>query len=110
MGFLVSICVSSIAAALFRLLVPENKFTKQLSVLTACVFLLTGFSALSNADFNFQDVSELEESTDFIRFSGQVNEELKQTICQSMETKIRNILGENGLYPQEVHIIVNISG
>ena len=55
MGFLTSICIAAIATALFRLLVPENKFSKQLSLLIACVFLLTGITAASGAEFNLED-------------------------------------------------------
>lgn len=110
MGFLTSICIAAIATALFRLLVPENKFSKQLSLLIACVFLLTGITAASGAEFNLEDSVEIGENADFIRFSEQVDGELKQKICRNMEEKIRALLGENGLFPEEVHIIVNISG
>lgn len=110
MGFLTSICIAAIATALFRLLVPENKFSKQLSLLIACVFLLTGITAASGAEFNLEDSVEIGENADFIRFSEQVDGELKQKICRNMEEKICALLGENGLFPEEVHIIVNISG
>lgn len=102
--------MSAIATALFRLLVPENKFSKQLSLLIACVFLLTGITAVSGAEFNLEDSVEIGENADFIRFSNQADGQLKQEICQNMEEKIRALLSENGLFPEEVHIIVNISG
>lgn len=110
MEFLTSICIAAVAMALFRLLVPENKFSKQISLLIACVFLLTGITAVSGADFNLSDSVEIGENADYIRFSGQVDEELKQQVCRNMEEKIRALLAENGLFPEEVHIIVNISG
>lgn len=110
MGFLTSICIAAIATALFRLLVPENKFSKQLSLLIACVFLLTGITAASGAEFNLEDSVEIGENADYIRFSKQVDGELKQQVCRNMEEKVRALLAENGLFPEEVHIIVNISG
>ena len=110
MEFLTSICIAAIATALFRLLVPENKFSKQLSLLIACVFLLTGITAASGAEFNLEDSVEIGENADYIRFSKQVDGELKQQVCRNMEEKIRALLAENGLFPEEVHIIVNISG
>ena len=110
MGFLTSICIAAIATALFRLLVPENKFSKQLCLLITCVFLLTGITAVSGAEFDLEDSVEIGENADFIRFSERVDGQLKQQVCRNMEEKIRTLLAEHGLFPEEVHIIVNISG
>ena len=110
MGFLSSICIAAVATALFRLLIPENKFSKQISLLIACVFLLTGITAASGAEFHLGDSVEIGENADYIRFSGEVNEQMKKEICAKTEEKLRALLGENGLFPEEVHIIVNISG
>lgn len=110
MGFLTSICIAAVATALFRLLIPENKFTKQLSLLIACVFLLTGITAASGAEFDLDDSVEIGENADYIRFSGEIDEKLKSEICTKAEEKLRALLEENGLFPEEVHIIVNISG
>lgn len=110
MGFLTSICIAAVATALFRLLIPENKFSKQISLLIACIFLLTGITAASGAEFHLDDSVEIGENADYIRFSGEVNEQMKKEICLKTEEKIRALLGENGFFPDEVHIIVNISG
>jgi len=110
MGFLTSICIAAVATALFRLLIPENKFAKQLSLLIACVFLLTGITAASGAEFRLDDSVEIGENADYIRFSGEIDEKLKSEICTKTEEKLRALLEENGLFPEEVHIIVNISG
>lgn len=110
MGFLTSVCITAVATALFRLLVPENKMSKQLSLLIACVFLLTGITAVTGASFDIQDSVEIGENADFIRFSEQVDEKMKIEICRKTEEKIRALLEENGLFPEEVHVIVNISG
>ena len=65
MEFLTSICIAAVAMALFRLLIPENKFSKQISLLIACVFLLTGITAASSAEFNLEDSAEIGENADF---------------------------------------------
>ena len=111
MPFLSSICVAAIAMALFKMLIPENKFKKQLSVLVACVFLLTGITAASGAELDInEDKFELGINADYISFSERVNEDLKKRICDEMRDKLRNLLNENEIYPEEIHIIVNISG
>ena len=111
MQFLSSICIAAIAMALFKMLIPENKFKKQLSVLVACVFLLTGITAASGAELDInEDRFDLGINADYISFSERVNDDLKKRICDEMRDKLRNLLNENEIYPEEIHIIVNISG
>ena len=111
MVFLSTICVAAIAAALFKILVPENKFSKQLSLLTAGVFLLVGITAFSGAELDL-DISAFEEDADdkMDDFSSGVNERLREEICGKMEEKVRTLLMQSEIYPEQIHVIVNISG
>ncbi|MCH5203338.1 MAG: hypothetical protein J1F03_01255 [Oscillospiraceae bacterium] len=111
MVFLSTICVAAIAAALFKILVPENKFSKQLSLLTAGVFLLVGITAFSGAELDL-DISAFEEDADdkMDDFSSGVNERLREEICGKMEEKVRALLMQSEIYPEQIHVIVNISG
>ncbi|MGN1120334.1 MAG: hypothetical protein ACI4Q4_08240, partial [Oscillospiraceae bacterium] len=43
-------------------------------------------------------------------FSGEVNEALQKKICGDMSEKVFSLLNENGFFPKQVHVIVNISG
>lgn len=96
--------------AVFRLLIPENKFQKQISLLVVCVFLLTAVSAFGGIDIDLdKDSFELGVNTDYITFSDSVNENLRVRICDDMKSKIENLLNEREIYPEEIHIIVNIS-
>ncbi len=111
MEFLSSVCIAAVAAALFRMIVPENKFSKQISLLIACVFLLTGITALSGAEFDISaDAYDIGVSEDYIGFSGEVNKSLQKKVCTDMSDKLYALLNENGIYPVEIHVIVNISG
>ena len=111
MGFLSTVCIAAIAIALFKMLIPENKFKKQISVLVVCVFLLTGITAASGVEIDInEDKLELGINADYISFSERVNEDLKTRICDDMRDKLRNLLNEKEIYPEEIHIIVNISG
>ncbi len=104
-------CIAAVCMGLFKMLIPENKFKKQLSALVACVFLLTGITAASGAEIDLdEDKFDLGVNTDYISFSNRVNEELKKKICDEMRDKIRAVLSEQEIYPEEIHIIVNISG
>ena len=111
MEFLTTVCMAAIASALFRLLVPESKYAKQISLLIACVFVLAALNAITGAELSLDDGSyELSGSTDYIGFSGDVNRSLQKKICTDMKEKVSAILGENGIYPEQIHINVNISG
>ena len=39
MQFFSTVCMAAIASALFRMLIPENRFAKQISLLTAGLFI-----------------------------------------------------------------------
>lgn len=111
MKFLTTMCMAALSSALFRMLVPENKFSKQISLLIAGVFLLTGITALSGAELNIDTEGyaiQFEEYSSEI--TSDVGNELKQKICKEMSDKIYALLNECEIYPEEIHIIVNISG
>lgn len=111
MQFLSTVCMAAIASALFRLLVPENRFAKQISLLVAALFLLAGINAVKSADFSFDKTQySYEADADYIGFSGDINKELQKKICSEMSDKLYSLLNSAGIYPDEIHVIVNISG
>lgn len=111
MRFLTTLCIAALASALFRMLVPENKFSKQVSALIAGVFLLTGITAASGAelDLDTEKYSVWAEEYNNEVVSG-VNKSLREKICSEMSEKIYALLNERGICPKEIHIAVNISG
>ncbi len=110
MKFILTVCISAIAIAFFKILIPENKFKKQISFLTAGIFILTIISSATGEAFDFSlDDYELYESENFVQISQSVSETLRKQICDEMSEKVRTLLNENGIFPEEIHIIVNIS-
>ncbi len=111
MQFLSTVCMAAIASALFRLLIPENRFAKQISLLIAGLFVLAGINAVKSADIGFDPTQySYEADADYIGFSGDINKELQKQICGEMSDKLYSLLNSAGIYPQEIHVIVNISG
>lgn len=111
MKFINTICIAALGSALFRMLVPENKFSKQISILISSVFLLTALTAIGGADldidFEKYDTAAAEYSTEI---SKNANKELQNKICKEMSDKIYGILNAREIYPEEIRVIVNISG
>lgn len=111
MKFLSTLCIAALCSAIFRMLVPENKFTKQISLLIAGVFLLTAISAISGAELDLSAEPHIGFAEDCgADISDGVNKELKRKICGEMSDKIYTLLNAREIYPQEIHIAVNISG
>lgn len=111
MKFLSTLCIAALCSAIFRMLVPENKFSKQISLLIAGVFLLTAISAISGAELDLSAEPHIGFAEDYgAEFSDGVNKELKRKICGEMSDKIYALLNAREIYPQEIHIAVNISG
>lgn len=111
MNFLSTICVSAICTALFRMLVPENKYSKQISLLIAAVFLLTGITAVTGADIDLETPRfDIQTDSGYSGMTADVNTNLQQKISRDMSDKLYKLLGEHEIYPREIHVIVNISG
>lgn len=111
MQFLSTVCMAAIASALFRMLVPEERFAKQLSLLIAGLFILAGVNAVKSSDLSIDKLQySYEDSVDYIGFSGDINRELQKEICGEMSDKLYAMLNAEGIYPEEIHVIVNISG
>ena len=103
--------MAAIYTALFRMLVPENKYSKQISLLIAAVFLMTGITAVTGAEIDLSTAGfELSENSGYTDLTSDVNESLRQKICKDMSDKLYALLGEHEIYPEEIHVIVNISG
>lgn len=111
MKFLSTICISAICTALFRMLVPENKYAKQISMLIAAVFLLTGITAVTGAEIDLS-VRDYDINTDggYTGMTADVSENLQKKISKDMSDRLYSLLGEHEIYPEEIHVIVNISG
>ena len=111
MQFFSTVCMAAIASALFRMLVPENRSAKQIALLIAGLFILAGVNAFKSADLSFdKEQYSYEADADYIGFSGDINKELQKKICNDMSDKLYSLLNSAGIYPREIHVIVNISG
>lgn len=110
MKFLTTLCMAALAAALFRMLIPEGKFTKQLAALVAAVFILTGISAFSGADFSAFDISSIQADELNARAVISANDALERQICAEMSDKIYVFLSQHEISPSKINISVNISG
>lgn len=106
---LLNVAVIAIATALFRLLIPENTFKKQLSFLISCFFLSAVFFSVTNGQFDL-DIGSLTKTTnEYVDFSEQLREHTTRTIAEEMRKEVAALLAEKNITAEEIGIIVNIS-
>ena len=102
MKFLSTICISAICTALFRMLVPENKYAKQISLLIAAVFLLTGITAVTGAEIDLS-VRDYDINTDggYTGMTADVSENLQKKISKDMSDTGLKRVGEQQILTQK---------
>lgn len=111
MKFLGTVCMAAVCTALFRLLVPENKFTKQIALLITGIFLFTGISAFTEMKFDSTaEDTEIKFDENYERISEGFNDHIRNIVCQNMRDRLQTLLNEHEIFPKEIYIAVNISG
>ena len=85
---IVSVCLVSVATAIFKMLVPENSFKKQISFLIACFFAISLMSILTKGKFEVDFSSEaFNQQNDFLDISKRVNEKAYRELGEKQPTK-----------------------
>ncbi|MCL2638522.1 MAG: stage III sporulation protein AF [Oscillospiraceae bacterium] len=111
-AILLNICFVAAATALFRMLVPENSFKKQISFLISCFFITALISLVSGVNINFDEFKSVEFGTaaEFTDFSEQTTAARKRAIAEELSARVREVLEREEIYPSKIYVIVNISG
>jgi hypothetical protein len=107
---LFNICMVAVACALFKLLVPENSFRKQIGFLVSCFFITAVISFITGGDFSIEGISIGESGAGFIDYSEEVTTERKRAIAEELSNRVREMLAEHEIFPARIYVIVNISG
>jgi len=109
---ILNICFIAVATALFRMLIPENSFKKQIGFLISCFFITSIVALITNADINFDEFTGIEFGTEsnYIDFSEQTTAARKRAIGEEVAARVREVLAEHEIYPSKIYVIVNISG
>ena len=111
---LLNISLVAIASALFKMLIPENSFKKQIGFLVACFFVTSVMAQITGGDFELGNLDLItfsgENESRFTDFSEQTTAYRKRIIADEMGARIREVLEQNGIEPSKIYVIVNISG
>ncbi|NLJ16910.1 MAG: hypothetical protein GX346_07250 [Clostridiales bacterium] len=106
---IVSVCLVSVATAIFKMLVPENSFKKQISFLIACFFAISLMSIFTKGKFEVDFSSEaFNQQNDFLDISKRVNDKAYRELGEKLADKIKILLDEEGIKTKQILINVNI--
>ncbi len=106
---LLNISLVAILTALFRMLIPDNTLKKQISFFISCFFISAVFSFVTGS-VETDDMSDLlTPQTSYVDFSRTYIDSVGENAAKNMSYKIKSLLGEYGIYPEQVYVIVNIS-
>lgn len=107
---LLEIALAAIATGVFRILLPENSFKKPIAFLTACFFLLSCISFFRNNSWDFSDISDaLRQDGAYVDYSVEAYRLTQNEIASALAEDIGELLTENEIHAEEIHVIVDIS-
>ncbi len=104
-----TVCMTAITCGLFKMLVPDGKYKKQLNFLIACLFsvcvlkALSGGANIGNFDFSF-------ESADVVDFSDKLSENAENAAAYAVRDKVNDLLEQNGTPCSQIYIVAHING
>jgi hypothetical protein len=109
---LLNISMIAVATALFKMLVPENSFKKQIGFLIACFFITATVSLITGTELDLGDFPGVESGSEsrFTDFSEQTTQQRKRAIAEELSGRVNETLALAGIYPSKIYVIVNISG
>ena len=107
---ILEIALAAIATGIFKLLLPESTFRKQIVFLTACFFLLSCISFFRDSTWDFDRISiALRQEGAYVDYSVEAYRLTQNEIAQSLAAEINDLLTENEIPSQEIRVIVDIS-
>ena len=106
---ILSIALTAIAAGIFKLLMPDSSFKKQIAFLTACFFVISCINLISGGF----DLSELEAFTHdegaYVDFSVEAYRLTQTEIANELARDLKEKLREKQISVDEIYVIIDIS-
>ena len=107
---ILEIALAAIATGIFKLLLPDSSFKKQIAFLTACFFLLSCISFFRNNDWDFSEISDtFRQEGAYVDYSVEAYRLTQNEIAQALAEDMGDLLSENEIPVQEIRVIVDIS-
>ena len=107
---ILEIALVAIATGIFKLLLPESTFKKQIAFLTACFFFLSCISFFKSSSWDLSEISDaLRQNGAYVDYSVEAYRMTQNEIASALAEDIGGLLAENKIPVQEIRVIVDIS-
>lgn len=106
---ILSVALIAVATGIFKLLMPDGSFKKQIAFLTACFFAVSCINFICGGF----DLSELEAFTydegAYVDFSVEAYRLTQTEIANELARDLKEKLSENQISVDEIYVIIDIS-
>ena len=108
---ILSVSMTAIAAGLFRMLIPDNCFKKQIAFLAACFFALSAVNVFGGAGLDVSVLSEaLRQEGVYMDFTEEAYRITQTEIAENLSANLKKTLAQEEIYPENIFVIIDISG
>ena len=107
---ILEIALAAIATGIFKLLLPDSSFKKQIAFLTACFFLLSCISFFRNNSWDFSEISaSFRQEGAYVDYSAEAYRLTQNEIASALAEDIKDLLTRHEIPAEEIRVIVDIS-
>lgn len=104
------IALVAIATGIFKLLLPESTFKKQIAFLIACFFLLSCISFFKKSNWDLSDISDtFRQDGVYVDYSEEAYRLTQNEIASALAEDVGDLLAENKIPTEEIRVIIDIS-
>ena len=106
---LFSICAAAVITAVYKALIPSDRFSAQIKLLTACFFAVTVINAVGGLvpAWDFSDI--LAADTSYNDYTVQVFGIAEEKTADALRKVMYEKLAEEGIVPEKIYADMNIS-
>ncbi len=103
------ICICAVITAIFRMLIPSDKFEKQVKLVISCFFVVSVMSLIGEcAGINdFSDIFDID--TEYVDYSAELYKLTADEVADELRERIKEKLQQEGISTEKIYIGVNIS-
>lgn len=102
--------IAAVVTALFKMLVPDERYGKQLSFVISCFFVLVIAGSAMSGNIDLGEITgAFSGAGSYVDFSASEETDIKTATAIRTGEVITELLSEKGIVPEEIFPVVDIS-
>lgn len=104
-----SICICAVITAIFKMLIPSDKFEKQVKLVISCFFVVSVMT-LAGEGVGIDDLRDIfNTDIEYVDYSAEFYKLTADEVADELRQRIRDKLQQEGISSEKIYIGVNIS-